>query len=247
MNQPVGNKHFISDVHLTDERPESLALWQHYIRTGPQTGDQLYILGDLFDVWIGDDDDAPLAMQVRTSLQQLTQRGVTLYLQHGNRDFMLGQRFARQVGAMLLPEVYRLTVAGQLTILLHGDQLCTDDHRYQAARRRLRSRWFQWLLRWRSLDARRRIAAAYRARSRDNPTPLSQMDAVPEAVINHLQCHHATQMIHGHTHRPAVHQHTLPDGQVAQRYVLDEWHPTHASVWTDDGNSLHRQNISNPS
>ena len=242
----MGNKHFISDVHLSDHRPETLALWQHYLRTGPQTGDQLYILGDLFDTWVGDDDDAPFARQVGASLQQLTERGVTLYLQHGNRDFMLGQRFACQVGAVLLPEVYRLTVAGEPTLLLHGDQLCTHDERYQNARRRLRSRWCQGLLRLCSLTIRRRIAEAFRARSRNNPTPLSQMDATPEAVLAYLQRYGTMQMIHGHTHRPAIHQHSLPDGQVAQRYVLDEWHTTHASIWTDDGNNLHCQVIGNP-
>lgn len=239
----MGRRHFISDVHLSDARPETCALWQHYLCTGPHAGDQLYILGDLFDAWIGDDDDAPLARQVRACLRQLTARGVALYLQHGNRDFMLGRRFADEVGAVLLPEVYRLTVAGQPTLLLHGDQLCTRDQRYQMARRRLRSRWFQFLLRLRSLRARRRIAATYRARSRDNPAPLSQLDATPEAVLAHLQRQAATQMIHGHTHRPAVHQHRLPDGQIAQRYVLDEWHTRHASVWTDDGRALHRQTI----
>jgi UDP-2,3-diacylglucosamine hydrolase len=242
----VNNKHFISDVHLSDARPDTIALWQHYLRTGPQTGDQLYILGDLFDVWIGDDDDAPLACQVRTSLQQLTRRGVALYLQHGNRDFMLGRRFARQTGATLLPEVHYLTVAGQPTLLLHGDQLCTNDHHYQAARRRLRSRWFQCLLRLRTLHARRCVAANYRARSHNSPTPLSQMDATANAVLEQLQRYHANQMIHGHTHRPAVHQHHLPNGQVAQRYVLDEWHTTHASVWIDDGHHLHRQIIGSP-
>ncbi len=239
----MGRKHFISDVHLSVDQPDIQALWQHYIRTGPQTGDHVYILGDLFDAWIGDDDDAPLACQVRTCLQQLTWRGVALSLQHGNRDFMLGQRFARQVGAVLLPEVYRLTIAGQPTLLLHGDQLCIHDHRYQAARRRLRSRWFQYLVRLRSRTARRNMAVAYRARSRNNSAPLSQTDATPEAVIDYLQRYRATQMIHGHTHRPAVHQHRLLDGQIAQRYVLDEWHTTYASVWIDDGVRLHHRKI----
>ncbi len=238
----MGRKHFISDVHLSADQPDILALWQHYIHIGPQAGDHVYILGDLFDAWIGDDDDAPLACQVRACLQRLTQRGVALSLQHGNRDFMLGQRFARQVGAVLLPEVYRLTIAGQPTLLLHGDQLCTHDHHYQAVRRRLRSRWFHSLVRLRSRTARRNMAAAYRACSRNNLVPLSQTDATPEAVLDYLQRYRVTQMIHGHTHRPAVHQHRLPDEQIAQRYVLDEWHSAHASVWTDDGGRLcHRK------
>ena len=240
------NRYFIADVHLSSTRPTTLALWQRFIQNGPQTGDSLYILGDLFDTWVGDDDDAPLAEQVRHTLRQLTQRGVTLGIQRGNRDFMLGKTFARQVGATLLPDQQVLQVAGLPTLLLHGDQLCTDDHAYQKARRRLRNPCLQWLLRHRSLAARRRIATAYRERSLASQAQrnLDELDAVTTTVLDYLQRYQVQQMIHGHTHRPAVHQHTLPHGQIAYRYVLDEWHTAHASVWVDDGARLYCNRLS---
>ena len=215
-------------------------MWQRFIQTKPQAGDSLYILGDLFDTWVGDDDDRPLANQVRTALRQLTERGVTLYIQQGNRDFLLGKTFAQQVGATLIPDEYCVSVAGKPTLLLHGDLLCTNDHVYQKARKRLRHPVARWLLSCRSLKARRQIAAEYRQRSREVMVgrPLSEMDACEATVLAYMQRHQVTQMIHGHTHQPAVHQHVLLNGQAGWRCVLDEWHAEHASVWVDDGASL---------
>lgn len=236
---------FISDLHLSEARPQTLALFEQFLARRPQPGDSLYILGDLFDAWVGDDDDSPLAETVRTALLRLTQRGVKIFIQRGNRDFLMGRRLMRATGAQLLPDPYLTNVAGQPTLLMHGDLLCTDDLAYQKARRKLRNPLFQWLALRRSLAARRQIAAKYRARSGEvtSMTAADIMDANEKTILEYLQRHGATRMIHGHTHRPAVHEHALPDGGVATRYVLDEWHGDHAAAWVDDGSSLRREEI----
>ncbi|RMG36753.1 MAG: UDP-2,3-diacylglucosamine diphosphatase [Gammaproteobacteria bacterium] len=244
-NDAMPEKIFISDLHLAEERPQTLALFEHFLRQRPHPGDQLYILGDLFDAWVGDDDDAPLAVRVRTSLRGVSRRGISLYLQRGNRDFLMGRRLMKAIGATLLPDPFKLEVAGEPTLLMHGDLLCTDDIAYQKARRRLRNPLFQWLALRRSLAARRKMAADYRRRSGEKTamTPAEIMDANPETVRRYLERHGATQLIHGHTHRPAVHEHPLADGTQARRYVLDEWHADHAACWVDDGKALRRETI----
>ena len=237
---------FISDLHLAEARPQTLALFLRFLRERPQPGDSLYILGDLFDTWIGDDDDAPLANSVRTAFRELTQRGVKLYLQRGNRDFMMGKRLMRETGAVLLPDPYKMMVAGQPTLLMHGDLLCSDDLAYQKARRKLRNPIFQWLAMRKSLAGRRQMAAEYRRRSGEVTamTAADIMDANPQTVVDYLLRHKATQMIHGHTHRPAVHEHDLGNGARATRFVLDEWHEADAAAWVDDGRKLKREPIS---
>lgn len=236
---------FISDLHLSESRPGTSALFERFLAERPHPGDRLYILGDLFDAWVGDDDDAPLADRIRTALRELTERGVQVLIQRGNRDFLLGRRFMRETGATLLPDPYLTEVAGKPTLLMHGDLLCSDDLSYQKARRKLRNPLFQWLALRRSLAARRRMAAEYRRRSGEVTamTAADIMDANEQTIAEYLQRHHATQLIHGHTHRPAVHEHKLADGLIAQRYVLDEWHGDHAAAWVDDGSTLHREEI----
>lgn len=236
---------FISDLHLAEERPKTLAMFLRFLRERPRPGDSLYILGDLFDVWVGDDDDAPLAQSVRQAFRELAARGVKLYLQRGNRDFLMGKRLMRDTGAMLLEDPYRMTVAGRPTLLMHGDLLCSDDVAYQKARRKLRNPLFQWLALRKSLAARRELAAAYRRRSGEVTamTAAEIMDANRDTVRDYLRKHRATQLIHGHTHRPAVHTHDLGNGVEAIRYVLDEWHSDHAAAWVDDGQQLRREEI----
>jgi len=239
------DKIFISDLHLSESRPETTRLFERFLSERPHPGDQLYILGDMFDAWVGDDDDAPLAERVRSALRKLSDRGVEVLIQRGNRDFLLGRRFMRETGATLLPDPYLTEVAGKPTLLMHGDLLCSDDLAYQKARRKLRNPLFQWLALRRSLAARRRLAAEYRRRSGEVTamTAADIMDANEQTIREFLQRHHAAQLIHGHTHRPAVHQHPLADGSVAQRHVLDEWHADHAAAWVDDGTQLQREEI----
>jgi UDP-2,3-diacylglucosamine hydrolase len=231
---------FISDLHLSGERPATLALFEHFLDRLPRRGDRLYILGDLFDVWIGDDEDAEPAGRVRSALRQASQRGVEVLIQRGNRDFLMGRRLMRDCGARLLPDCHVTEVAGQATLLMHGDLLCTDDVDYQKARRRFRNPLFQWLLLRRPLHARRRIAADYRRRSRE-ATSLKAgdiMDVNPQAVLRYLEKYRVHQLVHGHTHRPATHLHRLADGSEARRIVLPQWHDDAATAWVDEGDRL---------
>lgn len=237
---------FISDLHLASERPATVSLFEHFVRDYPQAGDRLYILGDLFDYWIGDDDDAPLAVSVREALAQTSARGIEIAIQHGNRDFLMGKRLMRACDAVLLPDCHVTQVAGQQTLLMHGDLLCTDDVDYQKARRRFRNPLLQWLVLRRSLEKRRRIAEEIRRKSGEATSLKSAdiMDVNDDTVIRYLQRHAVTRMIHGHTHRPKTHTHMLPDGSEATRLVLPEWHADHVIAWRDDGMSLQPVSVS---
>lgn len=231
---------FISDLHLSGERPATLALFERFLDALPERADRLYILGDLFDVWVGDDDDAEPAGRVRAALRQASRRGVEVLIQRGNRDFLMGRRLMRDTGARLLPDCLVTEVAGQPTLLMHGDLLCTDDIDYQKARRRFRNPLFQWLLLRRPLQTRRRIAADYRRRSREATSLKASdiMDVNPQTVLDYFERYRVRQLIHGHTHRPATHLHRLPDGSEARRIVLPEWHADAATAWIDDGERL---------
>jgi UDP-2,3-diacylglucosamine hydrolase len=233
---------FISDLHLADERPDTVVLFERFLRDHPHPTDRVFILGDLFDVWIGDDDDTALADRVRLALGQLSARGVELFIQRGNRDFGMGKRLMRETGATLLSDTHVTTVAGQPTLLMHGDLLCTDDVEYQKARRRFRNPVFQWLMLRKSLASRREIADNIRRRSREKKAlkPENIMDVNADTVIHYLQKYQATQLIHGHTHRPALHQVILHNGLTASRLVLPEWHADQAAVWVDDNGQLNR-------
>ncbi len=236
---------FISDLHLATENPGTLALFERFLATLPTPGDHLYILGDLFDAWIGDDDDAAVANRVRGALRETSARGIKLSIQRGNRDFLMGRRLMRQTGAQLLPDCYVTSVAGQPTLLMHGDLLCTDDLDYQRARRRFRNPLFQWFMLRKPLIERRQIAADYRRRSGTATAQKTAeiMDVNSGTVVRYLQRHRVQQLIHGHTHRPAVHRHTLPDGGDARRLVLPEWHSEGTSAWLDDGSALHEVQV----
>lgn len=236
-NRRMSNQWFISDLHLAVERPDTLNLFERFLAIYPKAGDRVFILGDLFDVWIGDDDDDPLGQRVRKALRDAKDRGVVLFLQRGNRDFAIGKQLMRDVGATLMPDTQVTKVAGQPTLLMHGDLLCTDDVDYQRMRRRFRNPVFRWLMLRKPLAERRRIAANIKARSRESKALKAEniMDVNEQAVLRYFQRHRVRQLIHGHTHRPATHRHTLPDGAAATRLVLPEWHGDSATAWKDDG------------
>jgi UDP-2,3-diacylglucosamine hydrolase len=236
---------FISDLHLATERPATLALFEHFLADYPQPGERLFILGDLFDVWIGDDDDAEIATRVRNAIRAVADRGIEVLIQRGNRDLIMGKRLMRECGAERLSDCYVTCVAGHPTLLMHGDLLCTDDVDYQKTRRRFRNPLFQWLMLRKSLHERRRIVAKYRRHSREATArkPAGIMDVNDETVVRYLTKHRVRHLIHGHTHRPASHKHRLPDDSVATRLVLPEWHEDHAVAWVDDGNRLDRVDI----
>jgi len=216
---------FIADLHLQTEEPAITAGFLRFLAATAQKADALYILGDLFEAWIGDDDPNPLHRQIAAALKTLADSGVPVYFLHGNRDFLLGQRFARESGMTLLPEEKVLELYGKRLLILHGDTLCTDDAGYQAFRAKVHQPWLQKLFLALPLFIRMRIAAKMRADSTSANRNKSQaiMDVNPQAVVNVMEKHQVQHLIHGHTHRPDIHTLTA-NGAAAHRYVLGAWH-----------------------
>ena len=235
---------FVSDLHLAPERPETIALFLHFLATRAARAQRLFILGDLFETWIGDDDDTPAYTQVRRALRTLTSSGTVCALMRGNRDFLLGRGFCRDTGCALLGDPYLWHIAGERTLLMHGDLLCTDDAAYQRFRRRIRNPLVTWLFQRKSLASRRAVAADYRRKSSAATSAKSQhiMDVNADTVARYLRRFRATRLIHGHTHRPADHPLDL-DGAAAVRSVLAEWHADRGEVLTYRAGEWRRETI----
>jgi UDP-2,3-diacylglucosamine hydrolase len=215
----------ISDLHLDDARPAATQAFLRLLERSAGDVERLYILGDLFEAWIGDDDDAPLVTTAAGALRALAAAGTTTYFIHGNRDFLLGEQFAERAALTLLPEAVVHDIGGQPTLLMHGDSLCTGDTAYQAFRRISRDpAWQKQMLR-RSLEERRAMARAARAASAEHlaQASLDIVDVDPDAVHAAMRMHGVTRMIHGHTHRPARHTFDL-DGHPVERWVLGDWY-----------------------
>lgn len=215
---------FISDLHLDESRPEVTAAFANFLDEH-RDASALYILGDLFEFWIGDDDDAPIANDVARLLHDYQNSGPALFLMHGNRDFLLGHRFTARVGATLLPDPSVIDVQGQRLLLMHGDSLCTRDTEYQAFRALARDHNWQAEILAKSLDERRQLAQALRKTSRDAGSRKAQdiMDVTERDVITAMQDANCETLIHGHTHRPARHEDVA-----GTRWVLGDWD---ASGW----------------
>ncbi|MFM4963005.1 UDP-2,3-diacylglucosamine diphosphatase [Aeromonas bivalvium] len=215
---------FISDIHLSEARPDMTAALLHFLQQEALGADALYVLGDLFEFWIGDDDPNPLHREVADAFLALGRRGVPLYFIHGNRDFLLGQDFARRAGMTLLPDPCIIDLYGARTLLSHGDLLCTRDLGYQKFRRITQLKWLRWLFLHLPLARRRKIAGKLRGQSQQQNAYKAQaiMDVTPQAVDDMLRQHDCRLMIHGHTHRPAIHELRL-DGAPARRIVLGDW------------------------
>ena len=209
----------ISDLHLAPERPQVTAALDHFLRSETDC-DALYILGDLFETWVGDDDDSPLARDVATILRSFSDRGPSLYFMHGNRDFLVGQQFCNDAGATLLPDPVVHTLNGRETLLMHGDSLCTADAAYQAFRVQARDPAWQAALLERSLEERRALASQLREMSQEANSNKAEdiMDVTPSEADAALEAHDVGRVIHGHTHRPAIHK--SPAGE---RWVLGDW------------------------
>lgn len=217
---------FISDLHLEDARPQMTDLLLKLLAGEARQAEALYILGDLFEYWIGDDAPSPTARGVSDGIRQLVDSGVPCYFMHGNRDFLLGEEYASDAGMELLPESAVVDLYGTPTLLLHGDILCTDDVEYQAFRRQVRDPGWQAQFLARSVAERQAIARQARDASRHHTSSASMdiMDVNQEAVKHAFAEHGVRNMIHGHTHRPAIHQHELEDGSRASRIVLSDWY-----------------------
>jgi UDP-2,3-diacylglucosamine hydrolase len=222
---------FIADLHLDPSRPAITELFESYLASDEvRHADALYILGDLVEAWVGDDDDADLPRRIATATRAVHDAGVPVYFMAGNRDFLLGETYAQRAGLTLLDDGTVHDLYGQPTVLMHGDLLCTDDVAYQAVRRQVRTPQWQAQILAMPLEARRAFAAKARADSRAHTgaTQESIMDVNADAVQQTLRDAGVTRMIHGHTHRPAIHALQL-DGRAAQRIVLGDWYE-HGSV-----------------
>ncbi|MBK1735414.1 UDP-2,3-diacylglucosamine diphosphatase [Halorhodospira abdelmalekii] len=219
MSQPVL---FIADLHLDSSRPEITATFTRFLRQEAPQAAALYILGDLFEAWIGDDAvsaEEPILKELRQAAA-----ATSLYVMHGNRDFLLGARFAELSGATLLPEPSCIDLHGERTLILHGDSLCTADHEHQTFRTMVHDPQWQQHFLSQPIAQRLEMAQQARNRSRSRNQELHEeiMDVTPEAVTALMAEHEARWLIHGHTHRPAVHRFTTAHGPGA-RFVVGDW------------------------
>ena len=215
----------ISDLHLDPQRPRILDLFADLLAGEARRADALYILGDLFDSWIGDDDDAALAAQVAQTTRALRDSGVPIWFMHGNRDFLLGADYAARAGMSLLADPSVVELGGERVLLMHGDTLCTDDTEYLKFRALVRDPRWQAQFLAKPLAERRAFAAQARGESRRHTSAAKPeiMDVNQEAVAAAMRTHGVHKLIHGHTHRPATHHFDL-DGRTAERVVLGDWY-----------------------
>ena len=230
-----GRTYFISDLHLTDERPDINGRFFHFIDEIASGADALYILGDLFDYWVGDDNPASsVARETALRLKTLSKAGTAVYFMHGNRDFLLAGKYATRSGMNLLPDPSLISLYDVPTLLMHGDTLCTDDLAYQAWRTRVRGPWVQALLVALPLALRLRLAGLARVGSEaaKQNKPAEIMDVNLEEVARVLQIHGYPRLIHGHTHRPARHVHRV-NGHDCERWVLPDWYQTGGYIVCD--------------
>ncbi len=230
---------FVSDLHLDRERPQAIERFATFLRQDASRAQAVYLLGDVFDYWIGDDDPAPDLNPALDGLRALTRGGVPTYVLHGNRDFLLGEGFSARTGCHLLPERHIIDLYGHPTLVMHGDTLCTDDLEYQQLRRVLREPAWQAQFLSLSLQERRRQAVALREKSREavQLKPEDIMDVNAEAVAWAFREHAVESLIHGHTHRPGIHEVTV-DGRSLQRMVLGDWYE-HGTVLRCDADGCH--------
>ena len=222
---------FASDLHLDSEAPWAIDAFLAFLEGPARSAEALYLLGDLFEVWVGDDDDNPDNVRDCEGLARLTASDVAVYALHGNRDFLLGEEFARRTGVKLLPDPVLIDLYGTPTLLSHGDVFCTEDFSYQELRSIVRKPGWQQRFLALPLAARRDLASAARAGSKAHTqrTVPTIMDVNPEAVSRAMRATGARRLIHGHTHRPAVHP-VVIDGVSAERVVLAPWYEAASCV-----------------
>ena len=231
---------FVSDVHLDAASPEIARQFHAFLAGEARSAAALYILGDLFEAWIGDDDPDPAARSTVAALRALADAGVPCFVMHGNRDFLIGERFCRETGATLLEDGAVVEVNGERVLLMHGDALCTDDVSYQRLRRIVRNPIVRWVLRRMTLEQRRALARKMRAGSREHvgTTAPEIMDVNAAAVAQALRAAGVRTLVHGHTHRPAVHELEI-DGMPSRRIVLGDWYAQGSVLeWSRDSFSL---------
>ncbi len=215
---------FISDLHLEESRPDITRAFLRFLEERAAGADRLFILGDFFEAWIGDDERTQLQETIAGALRQLSDRGTKIFLMHGNRDFLIGEDFCSRAGASLLPDPSVIDLYGTPTLLMHGDSLCTADTEYQKFRTNMRNPQWQQMILQRPLADRQLMARQLReiSMAKNQGKMESIMDVTPEEVVSVMETQGVQRLIHGHTHRPAVH-HLEANGKPAQRFVLGDW------------------------
>jgi UDP-2,3-diacylglucosamine hydrolase len=235
---------FISDLHLSQDRPVITKLFLRFLQEQAATADALYILGDLFEVWLGDDMVLPEYQPAIAAIKALSEQGIPIYVMYGNRDFLMREPFEEMSGATLIHEPYIIDLDGQATLLMHGDTLCTDDVAYQQFRTIVRNPQWQDALLAKTPEQRLALAREYRAMSQTEMAKKDEaiMDVNQQTVLANLRQHKVRHLIHGHTHRPGFHQFDL-DGQPAQRIVLGDWYE-HGNYLVCEGQQCRLENFS---
>ncbi|MEO9524874.1 MULTISPECIES: UDP-2,3-diacylglucosamine diphosphatase [Pseudomonadota] len=220
---------FISDLHLEESRPDITDAFLGFLQEKAHGVEKLYILGDFFEAWIGDDERTPLQEQIAAALCAVSESGTEIFLMHGNRDFLIGHDFCDRAGATLLDDPTVVDLYGTATLLMHGDSLCTADVEYQKFRANMRNPQWQQMILQRPLADRQQMARQLReiSMAKNQGKAETIMDVTPEEVVKDMEAHGVQRLIHGHTHRPAEH-HLQANGQPAKRIVLGDW-DTH--VW----------------
>lgn len=234
---------FISDLHLDGAQPEITDQFLRFLDEEAKHAAALYILGDLFEAWIGDDDPDADKQRAIAALRATTQAGVRCYLIHGNRDFLIGKRFSQETGVQLLEDGTVVDLYGRRVLLMHGDSLCIDDHAYQRLRRIVRNPLVQFTMRSLSLKQRQKLAARMRAGSKAHIQSMDRtapqiMDVNANEVLATLARYDVDCIVHGHTHRPAIH-HLQVNGKPATRIVLGDWYEQGSVLkWDERGYEL---------
>lgn len=217
--------YFIADLHLAENRPDITACFLSFLENKAPQASTLYILGDLFETWIGDDNHSPFNLTIAAAIKKLSDTGTKIYFIQGNRDFLLKEKYCAMCGMTLLGDVEQIDLFGRSAVIMHGDTLCTRDEGYQAFRKKSRSWWWQAIMTNLPLFLRRKIADDYRKKSANETAMKSQdiMDVTPSEVVDCLRQYDCQLMIHGHTHRPDTHQ-LSANGKPATRIVLGDWY-----------------------
>ena len=229
---------FISDLHLTPERPDATGWFEDFMINAIGMIDEIYILGDLFEVWIGDDASDALGQgRVEEIIKSASSAGVKLWFMHGNRDFLVGDEFARRTGCTLLPDPSVITLGGEKVLLTHGDALCANDVEHQQARAQMLTS--KWKVAFLNQPVEERIDTALLMREKSEAgkrgKSAEMMDVNQRQVEDMMRGHGVLKLIHGHTHKPAVHEFMLDDG-LARRYVMGDWYTQKSMLYYDNGN-----------
>ncbi|TNE70980.1 MAG: UDP-2,3-diacylglucosamine diphosphatase [Gammaproteobacteria bacterium] len=215
---------FISDLHLEESRPDITEAFLSFLKQKASGVEQLYILGDFFEAWIGDDEKTPLQERIAEALREVSAGGTEIFLMHGNRDFLIGEAFCNRAGATLLADPTVIDLYGTPTLLMHGDSLCTADVEYQKFRASMRNPQMIQMMLARPLEDRQQMARQLReiSMAKNQGKAETIMDVTPEEVVKEMEKHSVQRLIHGHTHRPAIHE-LNANGQQAWRIVLGDW------------------------